>query len=112
MKRCEECSKEEPKPEMTPERGATGGKRPKMKHCLGCLTVYYCSAECQRANWPRHELVCAGKQSQKSRSNRISGKDDFISVDLGKMNLILRPKMTNSDRIVDRSELEMNLYKQ
>ena len=52
------------------------------------------------------------KQSQKSRSNRISGKDDFISVDLGKMNLILRPKMTNSDRIVDRSELEMNLYKQ
>ena len=52
------------------------------------------------------------KQSQKSRSNRISGKDDFISLDLGKMNLILRSKMTNSDRIVDRSELEMNLYKQ
>ena len=56
--------------------------------------------------------MCSIKQSQKSRSNRISGKDDFISLDLGKMNLILRSKMTNSDRIVDRSELEMNLYKQ
>ena len=42
----------------------------------------------------------------------ISGKDDLISLHLGELNLILRSKMTNSDRIVDRSELEMNSYKQ
>jgi len=30
----------------------------KLKRCGGCGTTCYCSAECQRADWKEHKLVC------------------------------------------------------
>jgi hypothetical protein len=30
----------------------------KLKHCSVCFCVSYCSAACQRANWPSHKNVC------------------------------------------------------
>jgi hypothetical protein len=29
-----------------------------------CLSVAYCSKECQRADWKKHKLVCAGKANE------------------------------------------------
>jgi len=29
-----------------------------MKRCGGCRTNYYCSAECQAKDWPRHKKKC------------------------------------------------------
>jgi MYND finger len=30
----------------------------KVSKCSRCLTTYYCSATCQRADWPSHKQVC------------------------------------------------------
>ena len=34
----------------------------KMKFCVGCRKVSYCSKECQKADWGDHQLVCRSKQ--------------------------------------------------
>jgi hypothetical protein len=31
-----------------------------MTKCGGCRTVYYCSKDCQTADWPEHKRVCKG----------------------------------------------------
>lgn len=30
----------------------------RMKCCKTCRKVYYCSAECQKTNWPEHKKIC------------------------------------------------------
>lgn len=29
-----------------------------LSQCTGCKNIYYCGAECQKAAWPEHKLVC------------------------------------------------------
>ncbi|XP_052771747.1 uncharacterized protein LOC128211237 [Mya arenaria] len=38
-----------------------------LRRCTRCFSVYYCSKECQIANWPNHSVSCS---SYLSRSNR------------------------------------------
>ena len=33
-------------------------QRPRMKKCIGCHWARYCSRECARKDWPRHQPVC------------------------------------------------------
>jgi len=33
-------------------------KNQKLRKCIKCKTIYYCSKECQRKDWPRHKKVC------------------------------------------------------
>lgn len=42
---------------------SNSSQRPKqeMKRCSRCKTVIYCGVECQKADWPRHKLICATK---------------------------------------------------
>ena len=35
-----------------------GDKSNKQKKCSRCLSVYYCSAECQRSSWSTHKSTC------------------------------------------------------
>ena len=36
------------------------------KRCAGCMSVWYCSVECQRADWKaRHKQVCASRVAEK-----------------------------------------------
>ena len=36
-----------------------------LKRCTRCLLSYYCSVQCQRANWQDHELACSVVSSQR-----------------------------------------------
>lgn len=33
--------------------------QPPMYRCVNCKMMYYCSRECQRADWDRHRIDCA-----------------------------------------------------
>nr|XP_060642270.1 putative protein MSS51 homolog, mitochondrial [Anolis sagrei ordinatus] len=48
FKFCAECKK---LPESLPDPKS-------LRRCKRCQNVYYCSSECQRANWPVHKKVC------------------------------------------------------
>ena len=43
--------------------GATKAPGVKLKLCAGCMHVYFCSADCQKASWREHKAACkaAGK---------------------------------------------------
>jgi hypothetical protein len=47
---CRHCKKREPD-DATPEQ--------KFKRCSRCRDAYYCSPECQPADWKHHKLQCA-----------------------------------------------------
>jgi hypothetical protein len=54
-----------------------GAKGPNLKKCGGCKTAYYCSVECQRANWKDgHKLLCKilGKlEAEKGAAPAVKG---------------------------------------
>ncbi|EPR61159.1 MYND finger domain-containing protein [Toxoplasma gondii TgCatPRC2] len=51
-KQCGNCGKEEPA--ASPENPSPM----RLKRCGGCGEAFYCSAECQRADWRHHKRVC------------------------------------------------------
>lgn len=38
------------------------------KKCGKCMAAYYCSVNCQKANWPAHKLQCGTTQTQPSQT--------------------------------------------
>ena len=36
------------------------------KRCTQCKKVYYCSVDCQRANWEEHRRCCVAPQLEKT----------------------------------------------
>ncbi|KAJ7749977.1 hypothetical protein B0H16DRAFT_1460997 [Mycena metata] len=47
---CHNCHKI--KVEESPSGKSSGGR------CSGCRRLWYCSAECQKGNWPQHKVIC------------------------------------------------------
>jgi MYND finger protein len=58
-------------------------RSPTAKRCTGCLgapdydnkpsvSTFYCSFECQKADWPRHRIECRKLQARKSLSRAAS----------------------------------------
>jgi hypothetical protein len=37
--------------------------------CAGCRSVYYCSPECQRANWKGHKPACKVATAEREASH-------------------------------------------
>ena len=46
---------------MCAECGAPANTKTKL--CKGCRCVYYCTAECQKANWGKHKIFCKSHPS-------------------------------------------------
>ncbi|PNW78823.1 hypothetical protein CHLRE_09g391319v5 [Chlamydomonas reinhardtii] len=42
----------------SPQLGAAGTKPLRLRRCGACLSIYYCSADCQRRDWARHAPQC------------------------------------------------------
>lgn len=58
--RCEKCEKEFEK------NSCFAGYREDLKACPGCESAFYCSRECQKADWRRH------KKDHKKKQHRIT----------------------------------------
>lgn len=59
-------------------KGAPG----KLK-CSACLTIFYCSVECQKKHWPQHKLMCSKGKSREmlnSSSSPTSNKTVNIPI--------------------------------
>lgn len=50
--------------------GATEGK---LLKCKGCRAVYFCSADCQKANWQSHKAACKEVQRQRAAAEGGGG---------------------------------------
>lgn len=44
--------------EGTPHKCATCGKTESLKRCMKCMSILYCSPECQRKGWGQHKKEC------------------------------------------------------
>jgi hypothetical protein len=47
--------------------------KPAMYECTGCLSVHYCSAECQKSSWKSHMDACKLLAKAKETSNNNNG---------------------------------------
>jgi len=45
-----------------------------LKKCAGCKSAWYCGAECQRADWIRHKLLCEVIQDTRMRDAKAEGE--------------------------------------
>jgi hypothetical protein len=41
-----------------------------LKKCSNCLSISYCSKECQRNDWKRHKLECEDKKKELDNRKR------------------------------------------
>jgi len=45
-----------------------------LKKCAGCKSAWYCGAECQKADWKRHKLLCEAIQGVRMRDAKENGE--------------------------------------
>eukprot|EP01102_Stenamoeba_stenopodia_P002611 TRINITY_DN1246_c0_g1_i1.p1 TRINITY_DN1246_c0_g1~~TRINITY_DN1246_c0_g1_i1.p1 ORF type:complete len:430 (-),score=91.53 TRINITY_DN1246_c0_g1_i1:978-2177(-) len=77
---------EQPEQQLTPAKQQEEKKRiqrddcvcgkPGSKVCGGCRVTKYCSAECQKADWPKHKLLC-GKPVVPVQQTQIVPREQY-----------------------------------
>lgn len=59
-------------------------KQPAKYKCTGCFLMWYCSAECQKANWEEHKDPCKEKKAEYKEVKIVKGSLNF-NYQTGKM---------------------------
>ncbi|GLI62330.1 hypothetical protein VaNZ11_004937 [Volvox africanus] len=61
-----------------PASVGTDHRAMKLRRCGGCLAVLYCSAECQRRDWPRHAAVCREQRSLAAAASAATAANSVV----------------------------------
>ena len=67
------------KAEENKGEGRAGGAAPKLLLCGGCRLVSYCSAACQKQDWPQHKVACKHTQSLLRQSAEAAAADSAVT---------------------------------
>lgn len=71
-----------------------------LRVCSGCRSVYYCSPEHQKQDWPKHKIICNKTKEQISRELGATPTETFGS----RLSVISTPPPRPEDFIRDRTE--------
>ncbi len=89
----------------------------KLKVCTGCKTVYYCSPECQKADWTKHSAQCKSITGNGELKHDIDAfacaltiKDIPVPKD-STINSIVAQKLTSSEThlLADNDDIYISL---
>ena len=58
-----------------------GGAAKNLKACSACMSVAYCSRDCQKAAWPAHKQVCSALKHERVSSNQSSERSSADHID-------------------------------
>ena len=60
--------------ECVKRKNVTHKNQKVLKKCAGCKAAWYCGAECQKADWGRHQLLCHTLQTIRNAGAKAEGK--------------------------------------
>ena len=61
------------------------------KRCTACLTVYYCSTECQKSGWREHKTDCTGQRREPEAGLVPAVTNDVQRMPIGTDNSTTQP---------------------
>ena len=76
-----------------------GGAAKKLKACSACMSVAYCSRDCQKAAWRAHKQVCSALKHERVSANQ-SGRSSGDQINQQMVAALSRIAMRGSEAVV------------
>ena len=74
-----------------------------LKKCSGCLTVSYCSLECQKSHWKTHKSICKAKQIENKQNDFILVFHPIVHLPNQSEDILLNEKSEHLENNTERA---------